>query len=129
MFVGTDGIRRHAVGVGLTPLNNGEDLVNDMSTSMLLRVGLPLQLTDELEQCNSDNEAAHSCWHVANEYGFQPVFDAGVERLILIVDEGSGNNLKPETLWNASTPKFVTDHYSPNVGIEEMINCVKRARK
>eukprot|EP00984_Skeletonema_dohrnii_P029338 scaffold19838_cov130-Skeletonema_dohrnii-CCMP3373.AAC.2 len=129
MFVGTDGIRRQAVGVGLTPLNNGEDLVNDMSPSMLLRVGLPLQLTDELEQCNSDNEAAHSCWNVANEYGFQPVFDAGVERLVLIVDEGSCNNLKPETLWNASTPKFVTDHYSPNVGIEEMIKCVKRARK
>ena len=128
MFLGTDGIRRHAVGVGLTPLDNGEDVVKSMSTSMLLRVGLPLHLTNELETYNVDNKADRSCWDLANKYGFQPVFDAGVERLMLIVDDGSADELKPETLWNASTPKFVTDHYSPNNGIEEMIDCVKRAR-
>lgn len=125
MFVGSDGIRRHAVGVGLTPLDNGEDVVK---STMLLRVGLPLQLTDELETYKVDNEADRSCWGIANEYGFGPVFDAGVERLMLIVDEGSSNNLTPETLWNASKPKFVTDHYSPNSGIEEMIDCVRRAK-
>lgn len=128
MFVGSDGIRRHAVGVGLTPLDNGDDVVKSMSTSMLLRVGLPLQLTNELEAYTAHNEAGSSCWDVANKYGFRPVFDAGVERLMLIVDEGSGNNLKPENLWHASTPKFVTDHYSPNSGIEEMIDCVRRTK-
>ena len=66
---------------------------------------------------------------IANQYDFQPVFDAGVERLMLIVDQGAGNDLDPETLWNASTPKFVTEHYSPNVGIEAMISCVRRAKK
>lgn len=131
MFVGIDGIRRHAVGVGLTPLENGEDIVNNMSPSMLLRVGLPLQLTDELEQCNSgDEEADHSCWDVAEKFGFRPVFDAGVERLMLIIEGGRDIDLKSETtLWNVSTPKFVTDHYSPNIGIEEMINCVREAKK
>lgn len=128
MFVGSDGIRRHAVGVGLTPLDNGEGVAERMSTSMLLRVGLPLQLTNELETYTVDNEANRSCWDITNEYGFRSVFDAGVERLMLIVDEGSSNSLNPESLWNASTPKFVTDHYSPNSGIEEMIDCVRRAR-
>lgn len=126
MFVGTDGIRRHAVGVGLTPLDNGEDIIENMSTSSLLRVGLPHELTEELKQVDNVAEAEQTCWDVANRHGFVPVFDAGVERLMLVVDKGSSDDVEePETLWSASTPKFVTDHYSPNAGIEKMINCIR----
>ena len=125
MFVGSDGIRRHAVGVGLTPLDNGEDIIENMSTSSLLRVGLPHELTEELEQYGNVTETEQSCWDVANKYGFVPVFDAGVERLMLVVDRGSSDDLESETLWSASKPKFVTDHYSPNSGIEKMISCIR----
>lgn len=128
MFVGDDdGIRRHAVGVGLTPLENGgKDVANNMVTSKLLRVGLPQQLTNELEQYDDDKSINQTCWDIAKKYGFYPVFDAGVERLMLIVDDGGGS--KPEALWKESTPRFVTDHYSPNTGIGKMIECVKQAR-
>jgi hypothetical protein len=130
MFVGdNDGIRRHAVGVGLTPLENGVDVANNnMTTSKLLRVGLPQQLTNELEQYDGDKATNQTCWDIAKKYGFYPVFDAGVERLMLIVDDGRGGS-KPEALWRSSTPKFVTDHYSPNAGIGKMIECVKQARR
>jgi hypothetical protein len=125
MFVGDDGIRRHAVGVGLTPLGNGID-VNNMTTSKLLRVGLPQQLTNELEQYDDAKQTNHTCWDIAKKYGFYPVFDAGVERLMLIVDDGGAN---PEALWKESSPRFVTDHYSPNAGIGKMIECVKQAQR
>ena len=127
MFVGgDDGIRRHAVGVGLTPLEM-DFANNNMTTSKLLRVGLPQQLTNELEQYDGDKATNQTCWDIAKKYGFYPVFDAGVERLMLIVDDGRGGS-KPEALWRSSTPKFVTDHYSPNAGIGKMIECVKQAR-
>ncbi len=123
MFVGDDGIRRHAVGVGLTPLDNYMDSAPN-NTSLLLRSGLPLLLLNELHQYN-EVETDQSCWDVARNYGFLPVFDAGVERLMLLVDDGGSNQLQPETLWNESTPRFVTDHYSKNHGVEKMINSLK----
>ncbi|KAL7451959.1 hypothetical protein ACHAWC_003716, partial [Mediolabrus comicus] len=126
MFVGgDDGIRRHAVGVGLTPLEM-DFANNNMTTSKLLRVGLPQQLTDELKQYDGDKPTNQTCWDIAKKYGFYPVFDAGVERLMLIIDDRGGS--KPEALWKESSPRFVTDHYSPNAGIGKMIECVKRAR-
>ncbi|KAL7437462.1 hypothetical protein ACHAXM_005916 [Skeletonema potamos] len=123
MFIGDDGIRRHAVGVGLTPLENNMDSTPN-NTSLLLRMGLPLPLLNELHQYNQV-ETEQSCWDIARNYGFLPVFDAGVERLMLLIDDGRSNQLKPETLWNESTPRFVTDHYSKNYGVERMIQSLK----
>jgi hypothetical protein len=124
MFVGDDGIRRHAVGVGLTPFDNMDAVPITITTSLLLRLGLPLSLLEELEQYN-EIQTDQTCWDVARNAGFRPVFDAGVERLMLIVDDGGTDDLKPESLWNESTPRFVTDHYSKNPGVEKMINSLK----
>jgi hypothetical protein len=72
MFVGEDGIRRHAVGAGLLPLDQKEYEGNKtLRTSELLRAGLPTHLLDKMNQSETP-------WDDAAAEGFHPVFDAGV---------------------------------------------------
>jgi hypothetical protein len=175
MFVGdVDGIRRHAIGAGLTPLGQpltrrgtrtANDVDRDRSTknsssstttttnasTVVLRAGLPESLLHELgegrvvspggdENAMGDDRYARSDdpWQIAARRGFHPVFDAGVERLIMVVsgggggfgnDDGTGGDLSPSGLWDASTPRYVRDHYSSNGGVQEMLECIRSGKK
>jgi len=124
MFVGDDGLRRHAVGAGLTPLNqNIEDESSSMTTSELLRAGLPTSLMEQLDQ----DTLKESPWQLAAENGFHPVFDTGVERLVLIVDRKENEDTKQ--LWDNSMPRYVQQHYSPNKGVDQMLTDIRDYKK
>lgn len=125
MFVGEDGVRRHAVGAGLIPLEQDENSSDGkiLRPSELLRAGLSLRLMNNVNQ----QKIAGGAWGVLAKEGFHPVFDAGVERLMCIINRPSleqqetdcgstniHNNLSSEDLWDLSIPRFVTDHYSSN---------------
>jgi hypothetical protein len=87
MFVGeSDGIRRHAVGAGLIPLDQSDQACNSatLSASEILRAGLPDELRRELHHENNDASSDDPFGFVAQN-GFQPLFDAGVERLMRII--------------------------------------------
>ncbi|KAL9179437.1 hypothetical protein ACHAXT_008727 [Thalassiosira profunda] len=125
MLVGSDGIRRHAVGAGLAPFELGQD-TSSMTTSMLLRLGLPESVLQQLEQ--DETADGDSPWQIATEAGFRPVFDAGVERLMMVVGSDNTEQLSASELWEKSTPRYVKEHYSPNAGIESMLACIRSAR-
>ena len=67
-----------------------------MTTSELLRAGLPTSLMEKLDQ----DTLEVSPWQLAALNGFHPVFDTGVERLVLIVDSKDDEDTKQ--LWNNS---------------------------
>lgn len=121
MFVGSiDGLRRHAVGAGLTPLEqNTEDISPFMTTSEILRAGLPTSLMEQLDQ----DYLRVSPWQLASQNGFHPVFDTGVEKLVLIVDGREDEDTKQ--LWDHSTPRYVQRHYSPNKGVDQMLKDIR----
>ena len=72
------------------------------------------------------------------------MFDAGVERLISVVADGGGfggvededgddSRTKispcPVELWDASMPRYSKEHYSLNMGVWEMLQCIRSARQ
>ena len=125
MFVGDlDCIRRHAVGAGLTPFEKiaGDSNSDMMTTSQLLRSGLPCSVMLQLDSVPSDIDLDIP-WQITADQGFSPVFDAGVERLMLIVDSGDDTNTKQ--LWDDSMPCYVKEHYSSNKGVESMLRCIR----
>mmetsp|Transcript_20366 Transcript_20366/g.38472 ORF Transcript_20366/g.38472 Transcript_20366/m.38472 type:complete len:583 (-) Transcript_20366:41-1789(-) len=129
MFVGdVDGLRRHAVGAGLTPLEQTGDKTL-MSTSMVLRAGLPDSLLCQLEQESSQEVTDKDRpWQMAAKHGLYPVFDTGVERLMLVVDNEKTKHLSLPELWKNSVPTYVKKHYSSNTGIDNMLSCIRHAR-
>jgi len=131
MFVGDeDGLRRHGVGAGLTPLEQREGNSENMTTSMVLRAGLPDQLMQQLDEKPNDGIGDSDWpWQSAAHHGFHPVFDAGVERLMLVVDSDETKQLSPLELWEKSTPRYVKEHYSSNAGVENMLSCIRHSRQ
>jgi hypothetical protein len=146
MFVGeSDGIRRHAVGAGLIPLDQSDEQAcnsTTLSASEILRAGLPDKLRRELHHQHNDASSDDPFGFVAQN-GFHPVFDAGVERLMRIISNpntvqstdtqtGSENvgwaDVTPSQLWEQSVPRFVNEHYSSNAGVEKMLMCIQRSR-
>jgi hypothetical protein len=153
---------------GLT--NNDNDYAK--SNNNLLRAGLPNWLLDRLdERCkntNKDNDSAISSvdesnnnnnvptmttmkkdttvydpWQDVAQYGYHPVFDTGVERLMMLVgDDNNINNvattngdipsssttMTPMELWDASTPCYAREHYSSNAGVSAMLDCIRSVR-
>jgi hypothetical protein len=162
MFVGNvDGARRHTVGAGLTPLeqprrrqrrttgdkkdddddNDDNNHLKMISSLWVLRAGLPNSLLCELDKGWGDDrdDREDDPWRTAARRGFHPEFDAGVERLILVVADGSGGSgvedengndgRCPAELWDALTPRYAKEHYSSNAGVREMLQCIRSARE
>ncbi|KAL7488462.1 hypothetical protein ACHAW6_014043 [Cyclotella cf. meneghiniana] len=130
MFIGErDGIRRHAVGAGLMPLEQSAENVlssKALRTSELLRAGLPSKLLRVM-----DNYEFNEPWGICAQTGFHPVFDAGVERLMCVIENptnNASNELSQLEMWEQSFPKFVKEHYSPNKGVEQMLHCIRTNR-
>ncbi|KAL3795887.1 hypothetical protein HJC23_002158 [Cyclotella cryptica] len=130
MFIGEkDGVRRHAVGAGLMPLEEpAENLTSceTLRTSEALRAGLPSMLLKAM-----DKGELNDPWEICAQAGFHPVFDAGVERLMCVIKNHTNNtsiDLSHLELWEQSVPQFVKEHYSPNKGVEQMLHCIRTNR-
>jgi hypothetical protein len=130
MFVGdVDGLRRHAVGVGLAPLEQFGDNCVSLSKSMILRAGLPTWLLQQLDEDNThEHDEQDRLWKIVAQHGFHPVFDAGVERLMFIAEATTTNEMSPSDLWDASLPNYVKGHYSVNAGVQRMLNSIRSTR-
>mmetsp|Transcript_28977 Transcript_28977/g.69845 ORF Transcript_28977/g.69845 Transcript_28977/m.69845 type:complete len:578 (-) Transcript_28977:277-2010(-) len=130
MFVGdVDGLRRHAVGAGLTPLDQNIRNNTSMTPSMLLRAGLPESLLWKLQHDSLHKSHDRDWpWQTAAQQGFHPVFDAGVERLMMVADNIDTTNLSLSELWGHSTPCYVNEHYSQNAGIDNMLKSIRQYR-
>ena len=103
---------------------------NSMTTSMILRAGLPESLRRLLKQMSSqENENMDWPWQIAAQHRFHPVFDAGVERLMWVANCGSEEHLSSSELWKNSEPEYAKEHYSTNAGIESMLSCIRHADK
>ncbi|KAL7523717.1 hypothetical protein ACHAWF_000637, partial [Thalassiosira exigua] len=131
------GLRRHAVGTGITPVDHRSDAHEIASTTAptLLYLGLPDSLLDELQRtdpCAEDD--TDRPWKLAARRGFHPVFDAGVEQLMLVIDGNddgatTGSLSTTSELWELCSPRYATEHYSSNAGVEKMLDCVRRAKE
>mmetsp|Transcript_18628 Transcript_18628/g.27307 ORF Transcript_18628/g.27307 Transcript_18628/m.27307 type:complete len:779 (-) Transcript_18628:240-2576(-) len=76
-----DGIRRHLVGAGIKNkdvTSSGSGKINDITTS---RPGIEEHVLEELASLNTCQEALHCLEH----FEYYPVYDAGVERLVMAV--------------------------------------------
>lgn len=58
----------------------------------------------------------------------RPAFDAGVGRLMLVVDNEKPKNLSLPELWNGSVPGCAKKHYSSNEGIDNMLSSIAVAK-
>jgi hypothetical protein len=144
---------------------------NAKSNNNLLRAGLPNWLLHRLdERCRNaieDNDSVitlddddtnnnvptmttmkkdttvYDPWQDVAQYGYHPVFDTGVERLMMLVgDDNNINNvattngdipsssttMTPMELWDASTPCYAREHYSSNAGVSAMLDCIRSVR-
>ena len=143
-------------------MSTNNDNSNAKSDNNLLRAGLPDWLLHRLEErnknANEDNDCAialdddtnnmtttttmkkdttvYDPWQDVAQYGYHPVFDAGVERLMMLVEMNkvayNGDNnistMTPMELWGASTPCYAREHYSSNAGVSAMLDCIRSVR-
>ena len=143
-------------------MSTNNDNSNAKSDNNLLRAGLPDWLLHRLEERNKDgnedNDSAialdddtnnmtttttmkkdttvYDPWQDVARYGYHPVFDAGVERLMMLVEmnnvayNGDDNisTMTPMELWDASTPCYAREHYSSNAGVSAMLDCIRSVR-
>lgn len=118
MVVGADdGKRRHLVGAGIRP---GSSSGNEARG----RQGLEQHILEELEMKWKYNDVLQCL----KSHGFYTVYDAGVERLIMIVrkalyTEQIDEDGKPTVLelWENSVPKYASTYYSSNRGVAALL--------
>ena len=117
-----DGVRRHLVGSGIRPsdhesadLANKDTGTNGNKQGLGSRPGLPSRVLEQLSEISrSDWESSLQCMSSA---GFNPVYDAGVERLMLLTSAQGDRNDSALELWSRSVPTYATSYYSDNSGI------------
>ena len=100
------GVRRHLVGAGIRPENTVESG----------RMGVPHRVWKELNQTSCPREARA----VLARHQYYPVYDAGVERLFLVVNNNN-NHTHPLELWQNSQPSYPLSYYSNNTGITSLL--------
>uniref|UniRef100_A0A7S2XP92 Uncharacterized protein n=1 Tax=Attheya septentrionalis TaxID=420275 RepID=A0A7S2XP92_9STRA len=142
--------RRHLVGAGVTPASSDVQ----KSPSVFTRPTLSEDIWEDLGNCCLEGElsgaddatkelTALTC---LDRHGLAPVYDAGVERLILVI---RGSKLEPHVelkrvelglspydkehlysaheLWQQSVPTFPNEYYSVSVGVNALLNGARRA--
>lgn len=117
-----DGERRCLLGAGVKFLEEGGKVVND------IRLGVPEAIMKELEEVE-DEAGAVEC---LESHDYVPVYDMGVERLILLIrgskmeahnklDRTSWPVLSAKQVWKHSTPTFPDTYYSSNRGVQMLL--------
>ena len=84
-----DGIRRHLVGAGITNQSSASKNSNEISTG---RPGIEEHVLKELASLDTHKEALHCLGR--NDY--YPVYDAGVERLVMTLNTQSSTTTSKE---------------------------------
>lgn len=119
-----DGIRRHLVGAGIK--NNNDDVQssgsnsNDISTG---RPGIDEHVLAELASLNTHKEALNCL----GQYEYYPVYDAGVERLIMVVRnaQSSAASLSEEVSKQEFVPAtYAATYRTNNSGISAVLGHV-----
>jgi len=119
MAVSSDGTRRHLVGAGIRN--------EEAAAASKGRTGLPSFVLSALEKCGNKPDAAIAC---LSRHHFYPVYDTGVERLIMVVPnslsathtENKGSQeLNATMLWESSVPSYAKAYYSTNPGIFSLL--------
>ena len=148
MVVGGDGVRRYLVGAGVGPQrsNNGErtgiqGTGGDKEKARRGRPGISLALYHALDETANAQEAVDCL----RSHGLYPVYDAGVERRMLLTSRSkwkarpgmpqeereseappSEDRRTVRDLWTTSTPSFPSEYYSPNRGVEHLLRWAQR---
>ena len=134
MAVGqNDGIRRYLLGAGIrNPQEESLSTPLDGTT----RLGLPDIVLEQLERATYHDDAILCLYR----NGCLPVYDSGVERLMMLVNSRNasltlqGNRDDAETvhtattkrLWTKSATQYASKYYSPNRGIALLLQNVQR---
>ena len=121
MVVGQDdGVRRYLVGAGLS--NSQQESSVDGTT----RMGLSTTVLGQLDSSTFREEASLCLYR----NGILPVYDSGVERLMMVVKSqatrSNGDAVKADAaatlmLWRKSSTQYATSYYSPNSGISVLL--------
>ena len=115
LMVVKDGIRRHLVGAGIKNSNiqPGSKINNNLSTG---RPGIEEHVLEELAGLTANGEALNCL----DRHLYYPVYDAGVERLLLVVSKAqSGGASSEESL--PSAHQYAATFHSKNVGISALL--------
>lgn len=113
MVVG-DGVRRHLVGAGIQTDNSKSKTKG--------RLGVPANVLEELSSIK-DSGKALTC---LAGHGYHPIYDAGVERLIMVVPKDDRVERPAVQLWKQSMPTYATSYYSNNSGIAALLDFIKQ---
>ena len=116
--VSIHGERHPLVGAGLI-INNNNNSNNDNNTRSLRR-SLPQHIINEL----ADIDCPDKVRELLSYYNYYCVYDAGVERLMMLVDEPKESiEIDVIDLFRyKSTPSFPINYYSNNKGISALLD-------
>jgi len=135
MAIDQNGVRRHLVGAGIQPTDDDDDEAfghtvdydeNDKSREQGLagnvikgfRPGLSRRALNRLGGIDDHQTAL---MHLA-DCGFFPVYDVGVERLIMFVKDGDVTHSDAMKRWEGSMPRYAESYYSPVAGIQALLD-------
>ncbi|CAB9510021.1 expressed unknown protein [Seminavis robusta] len=118
------GQRRYLVGAGLQHDNDNQDEeVQRRQRQSGLRPRLGLS-KDTLMDLNNLSNPTQAYQRLAKDHLY-PVFDAGVERLYMLVppqqQQQQAAFLDAKVLWQTAKPKYTTRYYSSNSGIVSLL--------
>mmetsp|Transcript_20986 Transcript_20986/g.45765 ORF Transcript_20986/g.45765 Transcript_20986/m.45765 type:complete len:486 (-) Transcript_20986:612-2069(-) len=122
MAVGRDGVRRHLVGAGIQPTDDHLLVrVGQAFDGKGIRPGLPSTLLDELASVSAEDwQGSLECM---SNHGFYPVYDVGVERLVLFTSsDACESGVDVSTRWEESEPKYAGTYYCNIRGIQALLN-------
>lgn len=120
-----DGERRHLVGAGIQKYS-------DTKKTSAGRLGLTADVLGELASID-DVSKARNC---LARHGFYPVYDTGVERLMMVVPDSDAASVKEGDcdrssveLWKHSVPTYAASYYSNNSGIAALLGDIEQMDK
>ena len=135
MAIDGNGIRRHMVGAGIKPTDDEEILDINFNSDQGdhsgrqgqagsivkgFRPGLSCYALDKLGVVPVDDH--QTALKNLAECGFFPVYDVGVERLILFVEDGDVTHSDAMKRWEGSVPRYAEAYYSPVSGIQALLD-------
>jgi len=123
--------RRHLIGAGIKRSDSNDTTsrgINNKSAKRPDRIGLPNDMLEELDACDSMEEI-HRVFSKHNHF---PVYDTGVERLMKVISyDSDGKEVKSAKstvveMWHNSNPTYAKDFYSPNLGIATLLKHISK---
>ena len=86
------------------------------------RLGVPANVLGELSSIEDSTEA-FTC---LAGHGYHPIYDAGVERLMMVVPKDDRVERSAVQLWKQSVPTYATSYYSNNSGISALLDYIEQ---